>query len=79
MSAEGEAAVVDLGPAGWQKTKEGTRDVKLTARKCIIFLITGKFQLGGLEITSAGEGHIVEDETTIRLQEYTAVAIINQD
>ena len=66
------------GSASYQQTEEGTRDVELMASKCIIFLITGEFQVRGIDITTAGEGHIVEDESTIQLQPYTAVAIINQ-
>jgi hypothetical protein len=67
------------GSARYRATEEYTSDVDLTANKCIIFLITGKFQVGGVEITTAGKGHLVEDETTIQLQVYTAVAIIDQD
>jgi hypothetical protein len=66
------------GSASYQQTEEDTRDVPLTAGKCVIFLITGKFQVGAVEINRAGEGHLVENETTIQLQTYTAVAIINQ-
>jgi len=66
------------GSASYRQTEEGTRDVDLTASKCIIFLITGEFKVGEVEITTAGEGHVVENETKIQLQPYTAVAIINQ-
>jgi len=66
------------GSASYQAVLEGTKDVSLPSSRCVIFLITGKFQVGGVEATTAGEGHIVEDETTIQLQSFTAVVIINQ-
>jgi hypothetical protein len=50
-------------------------DLYLTAGKCVIFLITGKFQVGGVEVTRAGERYLVESEPTIQIQTYTAVAI----
>ena len=41
------------------------KDVDLTASKCIIFLITCKFKVRWLEIITAPERYLVEDETTI--------------
>jgi len=66
------------GPASYQQIEKGFRDVTLTAAKCIVFLITGKFKVGGEAVTKGGEGHLVEDEGTIQLQSSTAVVIINQ-
>ena len=67
------------GPASYQQTEEGFRDVPLTAAKCIVFLIRGNFKVGGDITSRGGEGHLVENEGTIQLQSYTAVVIINQD
>jgi len=80
-----EAVVQDVqthlnrwGSASYQAIMEGTKDVSLPSRRCVIFLITGKFQVRGVEVATAGEGHMVEDEATIQLQSFTAVVIINQ-
>jgi hypothetical protein len=58
---------------------ETTKDVQLTATKCIVFLIGGKFKVGEKEATERGVGHLVEGEERIQLQSYTIVVIIDQD
>ena len=56
-----------------------TKDVSLTAKKCIIFLIRGKFKISEQEETNYRVGHLVENKDKIQLQTYTIVVIINQD
>ena len=56
-----------------------TKDVSLMAKKCIVFLIGGKFKVGEEEATIRGVGHLVENEDKIQLQTYTIVVIIDQD
>jgi hypothetical protein len=58
---------------------EDAVDVALTAAKCIVFLIGGKFKVGEKVETVRGQGYIVENEKTIELQRYTIVVIIDQD
>ena len=55
------------------------KDVPLTAKKCIVFRIGGKFKVGREEATLRGVGHLVENEEKIQLQPYTIVVVINQD
>jgi hypothetical protein len=55
------------------------KDVPLTAKKCIVFLIGGKFKVGDDTATIRGVGHPVENEEKIQLQTYTIVVIIDQD
>jgi len=67
------------GHAVYQQTQQDIADVHLTATKCIIFLIGGKFKVGEKLVTGLGEGYLVENEKTIQLQTYTVVVIIDQD
>jgi hypothetical protein len=65
--------------SGWSQyhqAVENPRYVTLTEAKCIVFLIGGKFITGGVTVSLMGQGHWVEDESSIFLQPYTAVAII---
>ena len=52
-------------------------------RKCVIFLITGERSVGlenriwsWITIPTKGEGHIVENESSLHLRKLTAVVII---
>jgi len=67
------------GHAIYQQTEQDIADVNLTATKCIIFLIGGKFKVGEELVAVRGEGYLVENEKIIQLQRYTVVVIIDQD
>ncbi|KFY32028.1 hypothetical protein V493_00582 [Pseudogymnoascus sp. VKM F-4281 (FW-2241)] len=74
--AEIKAHLGQSGYATYEQTKEDTRAVALAA-KCIVFLISGAFEVGGEKIDQDGLGHLVEDEVSLRLQQNTVVVIIN--
>jgi len=65
-----------LGHAVWYRTVEEPMDVSLTTARCIVFLYTGTFKVGGNIIRQQMEAHTVENETMIQLQSHTAIAII---
>lgn len=54
-------------------------EVALTAIRCTVFLIGGRFKAGGEEYSEHGEGYLVEDEETIELQRLTVVVIIDKN
>jgi len=65
------------GFSSYQQIEDGEREVTLKAPNSIVFLIIGKFKVGEVEITQEGEGHVLEGESTIQLQKYTAITIIS--
>ncbi len=70
---------IEGGFAVYQQSPYGARDVKLTAEKCVVFLIRGKFQVDGRNDYEKGQAHVVENEKTIQLEQGTAVVIISRD
>jgi len=67
---------IEGGPAVYQQSPYGTRDVKLPAEKCVVFLIRGKYMVDGRNDYEEGKAHVVENEETIQLQQGAAVVII---
>lgn len=80
------------GVAIYEQATNAKRDVALTAKDCVIFIIMGKFEYGwktsvdehgvehrngGQTVDAVGLGHPVQNETCIQLHEYTVLVIIN--
>ena len=63
----------------YQQSPYGAREGKLTAEKCVVFLIRGQFKVGGRNDYEKGQAQVVEDEKTIQLEQGAAVVIINLD
>ena len=70
---------IEGGSAVYQQSPSGARDVNLEAEKCIVFLIAGKFKVGGRNDYEKGQAYVVENEKTIQLEQSAAVVIITLD
>jgi hypothetical protein len=66
------------GSAVYRQSPDGATDVNLTAKKSIVFLITGQFKVGEKDDYEKGQAHVVEDEETIQLEQGAAAVIIDQ-
>jgi len=65
------------GSAVYRQSPNGVTDVTLTAEKCIVFPIKGKFRVDGRNDYKQGEAHVVEKEQKIRLEKGAVVIIID--
>lgn len=63
----------------YQQRPYGARDGKLTAEKCVVFIIRSQFRVGRRNDYEKGQAHVVEDEKTIQLEQGAVVVIINLD
>jgi len=68
----------EKGHAIYKHTAASPVDVSLTSAECIVFLIGGKFMVGGEEVSKRGHGHLLENEETIQLQGWSIVVIIDR-
>ena len=65
------------GSPVYRQSPKGITNVKM-AKKCIVFLIKGKFQVGEKDDYEQGMAHVVEEEDTIQLKEGAVVVTIDQ-
>ena len=67
----------EKGSGRYRQSPLGETDVTLTAEKCVIFLIRGKFSVDGKDLSERGVAYVVEKERTMQLKKGAVVVILD--